>query len=251
MKSSIVLHQIGSNDIEENPVDNVMQEIEDLTRITEESMPETKIMFAELLPRFYRDRNKTYVFEEKRQLFNKLLEDHCNDLDIGFVQHCTFNVSDFYDGIHLNQSGIALYVKYTKWILNPLLGIQGRAGNIQGKQSGEKHYPNMFSYENQTKNEYRNNDYMYNNNQRGNYRYSQGRNYNNHMTNGYQKSQGSYMNRNTGNERSYPYKGTYRNNSGISNSHSSQSDAYMYQNNNNMYQILQYMMNKMNNGYSY
>jgi hypothetical protein len=31
---------------------------------------------------------------------------------------------DFYDGIHLNEYGIKLYVKCVKKVLNPLLGFQ-------------------------------------------------------------------------------------------------------------------------------
>jgi hypothetical protein len=31
---------------------------------------------------------------------------------------------DFYDGIHLNEYGIKLYVKRVTKVLNPLLGVQ-------------------------------------------------------------------------------------------------------------------------------
>ena len=150
VKTNLVMYQIGSNDIETKSADDVIEYIEQLTKFTKEHVSEAKIAFAELLPRFYRDRDQAAVYEEKRQLFNNLLKDHCNDLDLKYIKHCHFYCSDFYDGVHLNEIGIRMYVKHIKIALNPILGV-----TVQNEEQKSTDDQSRYMYEGENKNKNR------------------------------------------------------------------------------------------------
>ncbi|CAC5415259.1 CEL [Mytilus coruscus] len=101
-----VLFQKGSNDLETKGPDEVLQEVEHLVDITQKILPETKIILAEILPRFLRDRNQSKEFEQKRLQFNTLLKDYCFDKHIHLVEYSNMRTTDYTDGIHLNEVGV-------------------------------------------------------------------------------------------------------------------------------------------------
>jgi hypothetical protein len=66
---------VGYNDIESKTPDEVIQELEDLISELKRELPSSKLIVAELLPRFYKKTSSE--FDEKislyRSLLNKLL----------------------------------------------------------------------------------------------------------------------------------------------------------------------------------
>ncbi|CAG2224327.1 unnamed protein product [Mytilus edulis] len=118
-----VLFQIGSNDLERKQADCVLKEVEYLVATTRRILPATKIILAEILPRFLRDRDQSKEFEEKRRQYNTLLKDYCFDENIQLVEYSNMRTTDYIDGIHLNEVGVGIMVKCIKKITNPLLGI--------------------------------------------------------------------------------------------------------------------------------
>lgn len=139
-----ILLQVGSNDLESNTPDEVMQYMEHLISEIKNRLPTSKILIAELLPRFYRNSNQMSDFEEKRLLYNSLLKDFCFDVNIEYVNFEEMSHDDFYDGIHMNQNGIKHYVKCVKRVLNPLLGVQTKLSvesqsNKQGQNDRDFH----------------------------------------------------------------------------------------------------------------
>lgn len=129
VKTKNLLFQVGSNDLEDKSPENVLNEIEELCAIAKTSMPNTNIVVAEILPRCYEDnRHDSEVFNEKCHLFNKLLEDFSNDTDFKVVKLDKIDTSHMYDGIHLNNHGVRLYVTCVKEVMNPLLGVYYEKG---------------------------------------------------------------------------------------------------------------------------
>ncbi|CAG2230327.1 unnamed protein product [Mytilus edulis] len=114
---------IGSNDLERKQADCVLKEVEYLVATTRRILPATKIILAEILPRFLRDRDQSKEFEEKRRQYNTLLKDYCFDENIQLVEYSNMRTTDYIDGIHLNEVGVGVMVKCIKKITNPLLGI--------------------------------------------------------------------------------------------------------------------------------
>jgi hypothetical protein len=111
--------------------DEVMKEIEQMVKVTRELYPESDVVFTEILPRFYRDMNMLSQYNQKRRLVNNLLKDYCNDLELAIVNFGDyFDIDSFYDGIHLNQKRINVYVSQVKRVLNPIMGM-----DIPPKQS--------------------------------------------------------------------------------------------------------------------
>lgn len=111
--------------------DEVMKEIEQMVKVTREMYPESNVVFTEILPRFYRDMNMLTQYNQKRRLFNNLLKDYCNDMELAIVNVGDyFDTDSFYDGIHLIQKGINVDVCQVKRVLNPIMGM-----DIPPKQS--------------------------------------------------------------------------------------------------------------------
>ena len=130
VKADTVLYQIGSNDLEENSPDDVMKEVEELVNTTKEILPNANISFVEILPRFYDNITKLTQFDQKRMLYNNLLKDYCVDLDAKYVKFNNMIADCFYDGIHFNEKGVRIYVKYIKEVLNPILGVNGNQNTV-------------------------------------------------------------------------------------------------------------------------
>lgn len=124
IKSKTILFQIGSNDLDHMSEAEVMKEIEQMVKVTREMYPDSNVVFTEILPRFYRDINMLTQYNQKRRLFNNLLKDYCNDLELAIVNFGDyFDIDSFYDGIHLNQKGINVYLSQVKRVLNPIMGM--------------------------------------------------------------------------------------------------------------------------------
>lgn len=64
-----IMFQVGSNELENKEPDDSMEELEKLVEVTREKVPHTDILFGEILPRFYKDRRLSSVFEEKKTHF--------------------------------------------------------------------------------------------------------------------------------------------------------------------------------------
>ena len=113
---------VGSNDLESKTPDEVIQELEDLISELKRELPNLKLIIAEILSRCYKKTSSE--FDEKILLYSSLLKNFCFDINAEYV-HCEqMSSDDLYDGIHLNEYGIKLYVKCVKKVLNPLLGVQ-------------------------------------------------------------------------------------------------------------------------------
>lgn len=155
-----VIFQIGSNDLDSKEPDDVLQEVENLVEITKQILPNANIILAEILPRFYRDRNLSDKYEEKRQRYNILLKDYCHDKDIEIVTYSNMRVSDYSDGIHLNERGIGVMVKSVKNVINPLLGISASTTENsinQSKNSSVNTYRQAYMHNNYPENGHREN----------------------------------------------------------------------------------------------
>lgn len=131
IKSKTILFQKGSNDLDHLSEDELMKEIEQMVKVTREMYPESNVVYTEILPRFYRDMNMLTQYNQKRRLFNNLLKDYCKDLELAIVNFGDyFDIDSFYDGIHLNQKEINVYVSQVKRVLSPIMGM-----DIPPKQS--------------------------------------------------------------------------------------------------------------------
>ncbi|CAC5420357.1 unnamed protein product [Mytilus coruscus] len=86
-KAKHIMFQIGSNDIEQKTPDEVIQEIEELVRVTRRYNPDATITFGEILPRFLSGRYYAKFFNEHRLIFNVQLYELCKDLDLHFVRN--------------------------------------------------------------------------------------------------------------------------------------------------------------------
>jgi len=64
-----IMFQVGSNELENKEPDDIMEEHEKLVEVTREKLPHSDILFGEILPRFYKDRRLSSVFEEKKTHF--------------------------------------------------------------------------------------------------------------------------------------------------------------------------------------
>ena len=124
VKAKTVMVQVGSNDLDSETPDDVMEQLEEFVDLIKEKLPNAKLILCEVLPRYYRDRRQTTEYQEKRNLYNLLLNEYCSDLEIQCVKFNWFFHSDFYDGIHMNENGIRLYVRTLKEVVNPLLGMK-------------------------------------------------------------------------------------------------------------------------------
>jgi lysophospholipase L1-like esterase len=113
---------VGYNDLESKTPDEVIQELEDLISELKRELPSSKLIVAELLPRFYKKTSSE--FDEKILLYSSLLKNCCFDINAEYVNCEQMSSDDLYDGIHLNEYGIKLYVKCVKKVLNPHLGVQ-------------------------------------------------------------------------------------------------------------------------------
>ena len=104
--------------------DEVMKEIEQMVKVTREMYHDSNVVFTEILPRFYRYMNMLTQYNQKGRLFNNLLKDYCNDLELAIVNFGDyFDIDIFYDGIHLIQTGINVDVCQVKRVLNPIMGM--------------------------------------------------------------------------------------------------------------------------------
>ena len=113
---------VGSKDLESKTPDEVIQELEDLISELKRELSSSKLIIAEILPRFYKKTSSE--FDEKILLYSSLLKNFCFDINAEYVNFEQMSSDDFYDGIHLNKYGIKLYVKRVTKVLNPLLGVQ-------------------------------------------------------------------------------------------------------------------------------
>jgi predicted DNA-binding protein YlxM (UPF0122 family) len=80
------------NDLDHMSEAEVMKEIEQMVKVTREMYHDSNVVFTEILPRFYRDMNMLTQYNQKRRLFNNLLKDYCNDLELAIV-----NFGDYFD----------------------------------------------------------------------------------------------------------------------------------------------------------
>ena len=120
---SVIMFQIGSNDLDNAEAGEVIEEYEQLVDQTSKNYPNAEIVLGQILPRFYRDHLDTEIFETKRNQFNLLLKDLCSDRNFKLVCYDDMRPDDFYDGIHLNQEGIKNFVKNFKCVVSPLVDV--------------------------------------------------------------------------------------------------------------------------------
>ncbi|CAG2189272.1 unnamed protein product [Mytilus edulis] len=123
-KAKHIMFQIGSNDIEQKTPDEVIEEIEELVRVTQRYNPDATITFGEILPRFLSDRYYAKFFNEHRLIFNVQLYELCKDLDLHFVRYDFIQPDYFVDGIHIKGHGIPIMVMSIKRVLNTLLNVK-------------------------------------------------------------------------------------------------------------------------------
>jgi hypothetical protein len=97
-----------------------MEEYENMVEIIKKEYSNAKLVIGEILPRYYHERLKTAELEQKRCQFNLLLKDK----NLKLVQYDHVRTTDFYDGIHLNQEGINIFVKNLKEVINPLVDVR-------------------------------------------------------------------------------------------------------------------------------
>lgn len=111
-------------------VDNILFQItaedviEDATLLisdTKKLYPDCNIIVSDVLQRFYRNREDSIYYEEKRQKYDRLLSDLREEENLKLAKHDQLQYFDFTDGIHLTDSGIR---KCYQRVTNPLLGIQ-------------------------------------------------------------------------------------------------------------------------------
>ena len=69
MSAKHIMFQVGSNELENKETDDIMEKLEKLVEVAREKVPHTDILFGEILPRFYKDRRLSSVFEEKKTHF--------------------------------------------------------------------------------------------------------------------------------------------------------------------------------------
>lgn len=119
MSAKHIMFQVGSNELENKETDDIMEKLEKLVEVAREKVPHTDILFGEILPRFYKDRRLSSVFEEKRLIFNNLIKDFCKESDMSFIEYdqLRFLIS-YVDGIHLNTIGVHIMVKCIKRVVN-------------------------------------------------------------------------------------------------------------------------------------
>lgn len=119
MSAKHIMFQVGSNELENKEPDDIMEKLEKLVEVAREKVPHTDILFGEILPRFYKDRRLSSVFEEKRLIFNNLIKDFCKESDMSFIEYdqLRFLIS-YVDGIHLNTIGVHIMVKCIKRVVN-------------------------------------------------------------------------------------------------------------------------------------
>ena len=119
MSAKHIMFQVGSNELENKETDDIMEKLEKLVEVAREKVPHTDILFGEILPRFYKDRRLSSVFEEKRLIFNNLIQDFCKESDMSFIEYdqLRFWIS-YVDGIHLNTIGVHIMVKCIKRVVN-------------------------------------------------------------------------------------------------------------------------------------
>ena len=135
INSDIIVLQIGSNDLESAEVDNVMEEYENMVEVIKKEYSNAKLVIGEVLPRYYHDHLITAEFEQKRCQFNLLLKDLCEDRNLELVQYDHVRPTNFYDGIHLNQEGIKMYVKNLKEVINPLVDVRSSENpNVENRR---------------------------------------------------------------------------------------------------------------------
>ncbi|CAG2231450.1 unnamed protein product [Mytilus edulis] len=123
-KAKHIMFQIGSNDIEQKNPDEVIEEIEELVRVTQRYNPDATITFGEILPRVLSDRYYAKFFNEHRLIFNVQLYELCKDLDLHFVRYDFIQPDYFVDGIHIKGHGIPIMVMSIKRVLNTLLNVK-------------------------------------------------------------------------------------------------------------------------------
>ncbi|CAG2198042.1 unnamed protein product [Mytilus edulis] len=123
-KAKHIMFQIGSNDIEQKTPDEVIEEVEELVRVTQRYNPDATITFGEILPRFLSDRYYAKFFNEHRLIFNVQLYELCKDLDLHFVRYDFIQPDYFVDGIHIKGHGIPIMVMSIKRVLNTLLNVK-------------------------------------------------------------------------------------------------------------------------------
>ena len=114
-----IMFQVGSNELENKEPDDIMEKLEKLVEVAREKVPHTDILFGEILPRFYKDRRLSSVFEEKRLIFNNLIKAFCKESDMNFIEYDQLRILISYvDGIHLNTIGVHIMVKCIKRVVN-------------------------------------------------------------------------------------------------------------------------------------
>ena len=72
VQSDKILLQVGSNDLESKTPEEVIQELEDLISELKRELPNSKLIIAELLPRFYKKTSSE--FDEQILLYSSLLK---------------------------------------------------------------------------------------------------------------------------------------------------------------------------------
>ncbi|CAG2239835.1 CEMIP [Mytilus edulis] len=85
-KAKHIMFKIGSNDKEQKTPDEVIEEIEELVRVTQRYNPDAPITFGEILPRVLSDRYYAKFLNEHRLIFKVQLYELCKDLDLHFVR---------------------------------------------------------------------------------------------------------------------------------------------------------------------
>ncbi|CAG2188793.1 unnamed protein product [Mytilus edulis] len=85
-KAKHSMFKIGSDDKEQKTPDEVIEEIEELVRVTQRYNPDAPITFGEILPRVLSDRYYAKFLNEHRLIFKVQLYELCKDLDLHFCK---------------------------------------------------------------------------------------------------------------------------------------------------------------------
>lgn len=154
VQATNILLQVGSNDLDfENEAESVVREMRELVEECEQAVPGCKILVGEILPRFYSNNTERQKFERKRTQYNSMITSIKN---ITIVEHRNLTQVHFDDGVHLSpESGVPIFVRNIKEILDPILGVQHQSVNHRQRyqnrtlpQEHENHRQHRQSYHN-------------------------------------------------------------------------------------------------------
>ncbi len=121
--------------------ETVLNNYDDLIKLTKQKLPDTEIVISEALPRFQKDLDWRDTYESKRQAFNQGLEIISNKYNCHLSTCPHIKEQDVVDGIHINdRSGLPKLIRSYKSVTNSLLGMKDTY------QTPESNY-NQYQYD--------------------------------------------------------------------------------------------------------